>query len=345
MQIHRLLTKNHAESLLQGSFRFGRLRYYQMLEIVFEDESIGDAQEGTVSAVVNAIITSDNTNDPVRASLEKSGIISVSQNSSIEFRNSTFNNEIDCFVSCWSTLATPDLTGTGSTYDTCVTAAGAKSITHYLNSLGVERESGSNILELFDPIVSKRMQYYDVAHDMATGPLPGGDPFRKRTRYQHQAEYRLVLVPRTKIAADFVHIECPQATEFLSSTPIERSPDVAPNPPDLHPGVEYFQQLLSSILAAWHRIQNELTISDDQAFRANCVASRSAFDAAVWRAVQDASLARRTVALAEFDHVHLKNLRRCLFELRCMPLNESLDRALAHGASSERLIRVYERRQ
>jgi len=341
MQIHRLLTKTHSESLLRGSFRFGRLRYYQMMEIVFADESIGDAQEGTVSALVSTNITPDNTGDPVRASLAKSSFIHVDENASIEIRNATFRNEVDCFVCCWSTSATPDLSGTGSAYDTRVTAAGAKSLAHYLNSLGVERESGSKILELFAPIASGRVQYRDLVHDMATGPLPSGDQFRKRTRYRHQSEYRLVLIPRATIAADYVYIECPQAAELLKSAPVKRSQAVALNASPTPPGDEYFQQMFSSILAVWRQLQRELANNDYLAFSA----SRSTLDVAAWRADQDASLARRTAALAEFDHVHLKNLRKCLFALRKPPLNEALDRALARGASSDRLISRYEHQQ
>lgn len=342
MQIHRLLTKAHSESLLRGSFRFGRLRYYQMLEVVFEDESIGDAQEGVVSAMLSVNITPDNADDPVRLNLAKSHFISVSGNARVEIENATFRNELDCFVCCWSTSATPDLSGTGAAYDTCVTASGAKSLTYYLNNFGVERESGSKILDMFAPIASGRVQYHDYAHDMATGPLPSGDPFQKRTRHRHQAEYRLVLIPRTLIAADFVYVECHPAAELLSSGPVGRSQTVAFNATTPPEGAEYFDQLLSSILEAWRRLQQALATNDDLGFNVYPATHRGVFDAAVWRANREASNARRTAALAEFDHVHLKKLRRCLFELRRPPFNEALDRALAHGAASDRLIRLHE---
>lgn len=343
MQIHRLLSKDHSESLLRGSFRFGRLRYYQMLEVVFEDESIGDAQEGSVSSVLSASITPDHVDDPVRTNLERSGFITVKGNASVEIRDATFTNEVDCFVCCWSTSTAPDLSGTGSAYDTCVTAAGAKSLTHYLNKFGVERESGSKILELFDPIESRRVQYHDSAHNMATGPLPSGNPFRKRSRYRHQAEYRLVLIPRAKIAADFVYIDCHQAAELLSSTPVGRSQTAAFTATDKPAGASYYEQLLAAILEEWRQCQDALATKNDLPLATHQATNGSGFDAiAAWRADCEAWQARRNAALAEFDRVHLKSLRRCLFELRTAPFNEHLDRALAHGASSDRLIRLYE---
>ncbi len=342
MQIHRLLTQSHSELLLRGSFRFGRLRYYQMLEIVFEDESIGDAQEGVASVVLSTNIAPGNTDDPVRANLAKGGFIHVTGNSSIEIRNTTFRNEVDCFVCCWSTSATPELSGTGSAYDTRVTATGAKSLAHYLNRFAVERDSGSKLTELFMPVAARRVQYCDAVHDMATEPLPSGDPFRKRARYRHQSEYRLVLEPKVTIAADFVHIECPQASELLKSSPIERSQVANPIPATQPKSAEYFQQILSSIFAAWEKLQQALMNREKLESSGYRNITRGSCDAATWPADPVASLTRRNAALAEFDRVQLKDLRRCLFELRKPPLNEALDRALAQGASSERLIHLYE---
>lgn len=345
MQIHRLLTKPHSESLLQGSFRFGRLRYYQMLEIVFEDDSIGDAHEGSISSVVNTKLTPKNINDPVRVNLKKMGFIDMDESSSVEISNYTFRNEVDCFVCCWSTSEAPTLSGTGSAYDTRVTAAGGKTLAHYLSKFAVERESGRKLNDLFFPIASGRVHYCDLVHDMASGPLPSGDPFRKRNHYQHQLEYRLVLIPRSTISADFVHIECPQASELLASMPINRVQVVAPIPASTGPGREHFQQLLETILAAWQQVQDALARKEDHAFKISRLAGQSDSNLADWRADWEASLARRTAALAEFDRVHLKNLRRCLFELRSRPLNDALDRALARGASSDRLISLYQRRK
>lgn len=345
MQIHRLLTKEYAEYHLRGSFRFGRLRYYQMLEIVFEDQSIGDAQEGTISTVFDAKLTPENKGEPIWENLAKSGIVLSGENPSIHIRNTTITSEIDCFVCCWSTSASPDLSGTGSTYDTRVIAAGAKSLAYYLNTSGVERESGSKVLELFYPILSRRVQYSDSVPDLAAGPMPRGDPFRKRLRYAKQAEYRLVLIPRETISADFVHIECRQAAELLRSAPVERAETVTQKSATKRLGAEYYQQLLSSILAAWKQFDQEFAINGDLGFRVPQSTGRGIIDVQAWREKQEEAYARRTAALAEFDKAHLKNLQRCLFELRTPPLNEALDRALASGKSSDWLIRHYERQQ
>ena len=341
MQIHRLLTEPHAKSLLQGSFRFGRLRYYQMLENVFADESIGDAQEGAVTASLSVNITPENMNDPIRINLEKSGFIKVSGNSSVEIHNATLRNEIDCFVCCWSTSPTPNLSGTGSGYDTSVTATGAKSLAHYLNNLGVERESGSKIPDLFFPIVAGRVQYGNFDYDMTNGPLPSGNPFQKRTRYQYQSEYRLVLRPRKTIDSDFVTIECPQAAELLKSASIKSSQVAMTNTFQTTEYLEELEELLFSILAAWH----ELEFNKDLWLQPRIKANQKAFAAETWRADVEKSQAIRTEAMAKFDHMHLNDLQRCLFELRKPPFNDALDLALAHGASSDRLIHLYDRQK
>lgn len=339
MQIHRLLWRPHAESLLRGSFRFGRLRYYQMLEVVFEDASIGDAQEGTTSALVSTKITPENQDDPVRLNLSRSGFITASGNASIEIRNAKFAHETDCFVCCWSTSSTPDLSGAGAAYDTCVTATGAKSLAHYLESFGVERDSGYSLRDLFQPILAGRVQYLDLDHDMAAGPLPSGDPFRKRTRYRSQFEYRLVLVPRKTISADFLWVDCPQAAEFLQSTPVEQIVAQAQFTKEL----EDSEQILNGLLEEWRRVQNELSTIEEREFNVGRIVPGDAFHAAAWHATQEALHARRMAAWAEFDKAHLKQLRRCLFALRKAPFNDALDRALARGAASHRLIQAYER--
>ncbi len=100
MQIHRLLSRPHAAPLPQGAFRFGGLRYYQMLEVVFEDSSIGDAQEGAVSTVVSTTITPDNQGNPLHKNLAESGRISISGNSHVEIRDMNIRHETDCFVCC-----------------------------------------------------------------------------------------------------------------------------------------------------------------------------------------------------------------------------------------------------
>lgn len=337
MQIYRLMEKEHSGSLLRGSFRFGRLRYYQMREVVFEDESIGDAQEGVVSAApVTAIFTDGEAIDTASTNLAKSGFIDY-QGGTAMFFGTTFTKEIDCFVSSWSTSATPDLSGAGAAYDTCVIAAGAKSLAYYLSNLGVESKSRSRIQELFKPILARRVQYQDSTYNFSECPLPDADPFRKRTRYRYQSEYRLLLIPRTAISADFVTIDCPQAAHLLRSVPVQPSQVAELNAPAVPSDTSYYQKLLSSILEAWWQLQGQLNLDDRTR-----LATDSDLDAVAWRTSRDAWLIHRTAVLAEFDRTYLKKLRRCLYELRKAPLNEFLDRVLARGASSDGLISAYE---
>lgn len=343
MQIHRIISKDYVPQLLQGAFRFVRLRYYRMLEVVFEDSSIGDAHEGVASTVVTTTISPESYSDPVHQNLVKSGVISVSGNSRIEIKDMTIRNEIDCFVSCWSTSQTPDLAGGGVAYDACVTCKGAKSLAYYLGNYGVERESGKGVRELFRPIASGRVQYLDLQHDFAKGPMPSGEPFRKRTRYRQQSEYRFVFVPLEPINRDFLWVDCQKASELLKETPFQRAANTAADVAAASKPVEDYQQTLDVLLRKWRNLQSQLSVQDDLEREAFRVDRNSAFDAQKWRAIVDASFARRKAVQAEYDRDHLKQLRRCLFELRKPPLNDCLDRALARGELSERLIMALER--
>jgi hypothetical protein len=208
----------HAEAMLKGSFRFGRMRYYQMLEVVFDDDSIGDVEEGLSSATVSVTINEENSNSPIVKNL--ANFIKVSGTSQVELENATFIHQTDCYICCWSTTKSPDLSGAGSSYDTCVTSSGAKSLAHYLSRFGVERESGLPLTELFGRIAAGRVHYHDSTHDLSNNPLPNGNPFRKRKKYQNQSEYRIVLFPKQPLNLDFVMIDCSSASSLLSAESI-----------------------------------------------------------------------------------------------------------------------------
>ncbi len=212
-----------------------------------------------------------------------------------------------------------------------------------MGNFGVERESGISLRNLFRPIAAGRVQYIDLAHDLATGPLPSGDPFRKGTRYRSQSEYRFVLIPLKPISADFIWVDCPQARGLLQAASIQRDQEKISDGAVRPKEDENHERVLTLLIEKWQRLQSELSVRDALEREAFWKSHNSTIDAETSRATIEASHAGRIAAQAEFDRMHLKELRKCLFVLRKPPFNDSLDRALARGASSERLISAFER--
>lgn len=349
MQIYRLIENKYAQSLLRGEFRFVRLRVYQMREIVFEDDSIGDVEEGAASSKFGFEFTPESQGAPIRKTLEEKGLMKVSGGSRVDAKTISIRSEVDCFVSCWSVSSKPDLSGVGSRYDTCVTASDAVTLAHLLYTQGVEFETGQSVGSVFLPIRFDEVDYLDREFDIAAGVLPSGDPFVKRRKYSKQAEYRFVLFPRSPVNADAVTVKCPTATALLSSRAV--TPTCVEKVFD-HPEriSAHWRSELDMLVESWRVLQTKLHEEDERGmagirhlFQSQVGSDRGAFHAVraaatAVHAVQEASMARRREAISEFDRLHLMRLRRCLFELRKSPYNDLLDRLLAHGHTSEQLM-------
>lgn len=339
MQIHRLTNAPFAQQLSNGCIRFGRARYYQMQEVVFADESIGDKLECVSHMTVNTVI--DTTQEPTstQVNLAKMGILSVSGNSRVTFSDTQIYKEVDCYISCWTTIANPPLKGVGADYDSRVTAAGAKTLCQYLWSHGKLQSDGLPVSTKFHSLRSGRVYYEPMNHDVAENPLPAPNPFRKRLKYSDQHEYRLVIFPKYNLGVDFITITCPEATNMLSVTQLSDTSAHANDPSHCSPHDRIHS--LTAIVEEWKNRQSALDSKYEMALHG--VRSQPFGDDAAhtFKAIFDAKLEEQRRLEKDFDLKHLASLRRHLFEVRCEPYNERLDKAIARGQGGAQLIRMY----
>lgn len=327
MKLYKMMKAPYAKSLVEtGDFMFRRLRYYRMLEAVFGDPSIGDIEEGVTSATVSAEIGPHNRDTKVSKNILASARINASTagNATVTMSNVKINNTNDnYFVYCFSMVANPDLSYTGSSYDAKITLARATALKHYLNTFGTEKSTGTAVTSMFDPIQARPVVYDDFQYDAALGPLPAGDPFRKRKRYKNQSEYRFALNPRQTILKDSVVISCPRARELLSFDSLP----VALHPEQERKDKQYYKDLLDSILNSWKYYSDQCSHLEFPNPKIEGQVSRY--------------MELKSKIIAEFDEHHRTDLLRCLFELRKEPYDDRLDSALARAAESDHLIRMY----
>ncbi len=339
MRIHRLTELRFADGLLEGQFRFGRARYYQMQEVVFADESIGDKLECVSHTTVNADIDTSQGVSPTQSNLAAMGFLNVSGNSRVTISNSQVYRELDCYISCWTTIEDPTLDGAGSTYDCRVTASGGKTLSHLLWAHGTLRPTGHSIQAQFRSLVSGRVYYEPLEYDVAETALPSPNPFRKRLKYSNQFEYRLVLFPTTTIGSDFITVDCPEAASLLNLARLPKRTSATGE--NSAADARDTSKLLDSLVQEWVSRQKELDRKYDDQLDQIRLISHSSGAVQAYKAVIEAKRAEQIQLEHNFDQSHLRTLRRLLFEARREPHDERLDKAIARGQGSSRLIHIY----
>jgi hypothetical protein len=229
MMLYKFLDRRHVASLVRGTFKFGRLRYYRLLEQVTGDGWIGDRREGVAVTVLRAakVDSSDPNDQEMRARLEAAGVIEMAPGNVVHLENVTIINSIDCFVLCFSIGNLEGLVKHMSSkdrgkyaYDACVSLTDADELEKRLWREG--RVGEKRLDELFTGIRADKVRYGDwIEGDLGTHPASIGDPFFKGDKYRDQAEWRFVLYPRQQIEKDSVFVHCMAAGELLREEGIQ----------------------------------------------------------------------------------------------------------------------------
>ena len=339
MRIHRLTESRYADRMLEGQLRFGRARYYQMQEAVFADESIGDKLECVFHAIVNAEIDTSQGVTSTQQNLAAMGFLNISGNSRVTISNSQIYRELDCYLSCWTTVDNPTLDGVGSTYDCRVTAKGAKTLRHLLWARGTVQPDGLPVPSQFRSLASGRVYYEPMEYDVAETTLPSPNPFRKRLKYRNQSEYRLVLFPTASLGLDFITVNCPEAASLLSIAHLPKPTQATAELSRTEVGD--FSNSLDSIVRDSMNLQKELDRRYDQQLDQIRLLPHSSVAMQTYKAVNEAKLSEQRQLEHDFDRRHLQTLRRRLFEARREPHDERLDKAIAREQGSSRLIQIY----
>jgi hypothetical protein len=205
---YKFLDRKYIDRLLGGEILFRRLIYYRLLEVVTQDQWIGDASEGVARTAIDyALVSPADPKPTLRRKLEEARLVKMDDNSTVKITNMTLTAEVDCFVFCFSS---GDLTRLAETmcatdkpeyaYDGCVSILDPTVLAQAIYDSG--KLGGRPIRDNFSVTVGPVSYYEAVAQDFLTGGMPSADPFKKDRRYAAQREMRIVLMPRNPIESD-----------------------------------------------------------------------------------------------------------------------------------------------
>lgn len=158
MAYYKFLQSQHINLLLGGKFRFGRLRYYQLLEAVTEDQWIGDMDEGrAINLIDRVVLQAGDGQEAIRTRLVDAGI-NVDANASLTLYDSQTISDLDCFVfsvsrgelsllkSAMCSPEKPDYA-----YNACVRISGLRHLAHTIWNEGVLCHNGQCVSDAFWP--------------------------------------------------------------------------------------------------------------------------------------------------------------------------------------------------
>lgn len=193
----KFLDKAHAGLVASGHLRFGDLRRYRLMEVVFADQWIGDREDGVAISDLGPMRISDDVSDQEdREKAARLGIIgNMGKGSAIEIGRTVFRHSIDgfafsCAIGDLDTLAETMCRSEGRpNYDACVRIKNVEELARRVTEQ-VEALHPGTFKVKYGPIDYLRGHAGQVAE-----PAPA-DPFKKRAFYAEQAEYRIFLEGR-----------------------------------------------------------------------------------------------------------------------------------------------------
>lgn len=216
MQAFKFLDHSDVGKVLGGSFKFGRLRHYQLLEIVYDDEEIGDRNEGTSVSTASAKLDGSPEAETARMALAAAGGPMVAPGVGVTFENFQMISFEDAFVLSLSIGMPASLIGK---YDGCIAITDVESLAATLWSHG--EWNGCPLPDSFSEIRYQPITYDWTEHNLLQAGHPTPSAFRKAAKYAQQAEYRIALTPRGTIERSDVFITCDQPHLADMLTPVD----------------------------------------------------------------------------------------------------------------------------
>lgn len=248
----------------QPTLKFGRLRYYRLLEIATLNSRIGDRREGLAFTRVDKVTVGNGQNEDIRHALEEAGIAKVN-GGELTLQASVFSNEIDCFVMSLGAGSFKDLSKelAESGPDAYDAALELSSFDQLIRAIGVAEYDGHPLRERFE-IYAGSVQYgkHEPSDLLLTGRVETGDPFFKDEQlYKHQSEFRLALIPKgIAPKGDNVFVQLQGSEPFFQQKALERrSSRIVRNtvPEDIN-----FEAVICECFAKWsERTRNKFTHS------------------------------------------------------------------------------------
>ena len=220
---YKFLDKQYVAGTAAGRLKFGRLRYYQLLEIVTGDQWIGDRKEGLAKTTVNATLRADDPNDAALIErAESAGLFRLEpgRKTQVTMKDVTLYNVVDCFVFCVSNgdlaILTTEMTAPERkkyAYDGCIHLVDPAEIAKRIWERGTV--DGQPVSTNFEGVRFGPVTYEWKESEFTSAPVGKGDPFLKDAIYSPQREWRFVLFPRAAIPKDSVFVECESISDLL----------------------------------------------------------------------------------------------------------------------------------
>lgn len=211
----------------EGLIRFGHINYYRLLEHVFSEDSLADANEGRSITVAPPIAVGPGEwGTPRGKALTAMGLGNTGEGSVILYGGAKTVCISDCYIFCFSQIEKePDqlmpLLPTGFNYDGCIKINDPNMLKNVIETSGIIHNGpweGKPVSDFFDvdwaPITyvdSTVFNIYEVLEPKK------GDYFTKlRIPYEKQKEARFVLIPKSKERPDFFEIRINSPEKYFN---------------------------------------------------------------------------------------------------------------------------------
>ncbi len=265
-KLFKFLNHEDAHYLLgnQISLKFGRLRYYRLLEACTLDNRIGDLREGlAVTEAKSRVVIREGENEDLREALDVAGIVRATAGT-IEIGQMQIRSSIDCFVlslgaGCFDDLCKEFTQNGPNSYDAAVEL---RSLGRLIDAIHGSKFDGRPIDESFN--IRHGLVHYcnnEPADFHVVRRVESGNPFIKdKTLYENQSEFRIVLYPKIAIPdLDDVFLSLQGDADFFAQVDVDGSTRV---PCDLAHKIVDFEEVLTRCFQRWsqrERVYVDLT--------------------------------------------------------------------------------------
>jgi len=225
MIAYKFLRSTDTHFLMNGSFKFGSINFYQMLEYVYDDQWIGDKNEGISVNVINDLSVLPEQNEEINSknakTLEMLGLAeNVALGATVSFQHISFISQKHAYI---MSLSVGDFSGLANAmanppegqepYDACIEISDVEAFANCLYECGTI--GGTRLTSILPPPQKGNVTYESNSGDLLTSPVESSI-FRKSPSYRNQSEYRIAFLLNDMPDNDAIYICCPDATKYLS---------------------------------------------------------------------------------------------------------------------------------
>lgn len=208
MGFYRFMASRYMDKTLGGELRLTSLSYYRLMEKLWDDEWIGDSQEGQAFTTIDHLdLPAGQDVDGARGKLEAARFISGS-GVNLKINGLTNIAEENGFILsfAYGDLRTLKDEMLRDGYDSCVRFQCIESLACIMYERGVDG-SGRKISDFFHAPVVSQVSYEANEHNLRdVDGFVSGSAFVKRVMYKEQKEFRIFFALKAPMDVDFVEV-------------------------------------------------------------------------------------------------------------------------------------------